>query len=123
MPRVAIGVTGRERCDPHFSWSGKCPAVTDGSPFRDVANQRNARFPCHHRLEQLLKFRDRRNAVEHDASTDQIECLRMEREYDCALQNVCLVTGRKLRANLLDYPSVSYELIERVLSLLFCFYL
>src|SRR5436309_15787552 len=113
MPWIAISVTGRQGGNPHFSGSDKRAAVTDGAPFRHIANKYNSRFPCHHWLEQFLKFRERRNPVKHDAGAHDLECWRIERECACALQDMRSVTSRNFSANSLDDSSESDELAAR----------
>src|SRR6266545_3385700 len=110
MPWITIGVTGRQGCDPHFSRSDKRATITDGAPFRHIANKDNSRFPCHHWLEQFLKFRQRRNPVKHDAGAHDLERRRIERECACALQDMRSVTSRNFGANPLDDSSKSDEL-------------
>src|SRR5438552_941059 len=38
VPWVAIGITGRQCCDPHFLRSDKRATVTNGAPFWHVAH-------------------------------------------------------------------------------------
>src|SRR5947199_10823704 len=67
MPRVTVRVTGGERRNAHRTRGDKGPPVTDRASLRHVADQSDPRLPRHGRLEQVLKFRKRRNSVEDDA--------------------------------------------------------
>src|SRR5881397_3241335 len=113
MPWIAISVTGRQGGNPHFSGSDKRAAITDGAPFRHIANKDNSHFPCHHWLEQFLKFRERRNPVKHDAGSHDIKRRWLERKCACALQDMRSVISRNFRANPLDDSSESNELAPR----------
>src|SRR5206468_9382208 len=114
LPWIAISVTSRQSCDPHFARSDEGAAIADGAPFRQIAHEANARLPCHYWLEQFLKLRQRRNAVKHDAGAHNVEGLRIVRSCACALHDVRLVGSRKFSANLPNYVSESDELVARV---------
>src|SRR5262249_59976023 len=78
------------------------------------SHETNSCLPRHHRLEQLPKLRERRNAVENDASAHDVECRLIEGECAGALQHVRLVTSRNFCADLLNDSPETDELVARV---------
>src|SRR4030095_2158796 len=115
MPWITNCVTGGQRGDAHLSRSNEGAAVANGAPFRNIADERNSCFPCHCRFEKFLKFRQGRNPVEHDASTDDIEERVRESEHARALQHMRFEISGSRVAQLLHDLAEPYNLIACVL--------
>src|SRR5947208_17007549 len=105
MARIAVGIAAGERGHAHFSRRDECAPVADRASLRHVANQTDPRFPSHCRLEQVLKFRKRRNSVEEDARAHDLKSRVVESERARALQNMRFGIARYRCAKLLNHFS------------------
>src|SRR2546430_44341 len=118
MSRITVGIAAGESRDAHVSRSNECPPITDRASLGHVANQSDPRFPCHGRLQDVLKFRQRRNAVEDDARAHNFECRLLKSERARALQNVRFVAPGNFSTKSPNDFTKARKLIARVSGVL-----
>src|SRR5437868_8416763 len=102
MSRITISITRCERCDPHFAWRDERTDKTDRTSLRHIADETDSRFPGHHRSQNFLKLRQRRDTVEDDPCAGNIERRIGKGEQTCALQYVRFVIAGNFGAYLPD---------------------
>src|ERR1700757_2470387 len=120
VPWISVGVTSCQRRDPHFPRSDEGAAIANGTSLRHVAHQTNAGFPCHHRFEEVLKFRKWRNPVKHDPGAHHVEGAHMssEAKHACALEHMRFIIDWNHGAKLLRDFAKARKLIACVVRIL-----